>query len=74
MTNHERFKKAFSGKKGQVYITAEIKNVLHDKFPEMKEGSMLPNDHGEGNKSPCWCSGEEEQIFNRIDYRTYKVR
>ena len=74
LTNHDRFEKMFKDKSGQTLKTAEIKKILKKRFLDMNEGSMLPNDHAEGNKSPCSCAGTERKIFNRIERGLYSVR
>jgi len=39
-------------------------------------GSILPNDHAEGNLSPCRCAKnrENDPIFDRDDDGNYRVR
>jgi len=64
--NHQRFVETFRHMGGQELETKQIKAFLSKRFPEMKEGSMLPNDHGEGNKHPCRCACTGERIFDRI--------
>ena len=72
--NHQRFLKTFRHRGGEVLETKQIKALLSKKFPEMKEGSMLPNDHGEGNKGACKCAGTDKRIFDRIRTGLYRVR
>jgi len=74
MTNHDRFALAFQGMQGKILRTREIKSILLTKFPYMNPGSMLPNDHAKGNKSPCSCASKPNRIFDRIDRGLYKVR
>jgi hypothetical protein len=74
VTNHERFSLTFRHMGGKILETKEIIRLLSNKYPEMKKGSMLPNDHAEGNKSSCWCAGTDKKIFNREKRGLYRVR
>ncbi|GLI53345.1 hypothetical protein [Thermodesulfovibrio yellowstonii] len=74
MTNHERFVETFKGMSGKELSTSEIRDIIIKKFPDMNRGSILPNDHAEGNKSVCWCAGTENRVFDRIKRGLYKVR
>lgn len=74
VTNHDRFARAFENMTGKELTTKEIKHILHFKFPKMADGSMLPNDHAEGNKHPCWCAKSDKRIFNRIMRSKYLVK
>lgn len=74
ITNHERFRLAFSDMQGRTVSTQEIIHILSKKFPEMARGSMLPNDHAGGNKHPCWCARKDERIFDRVKLGMYKIR
>jgi len=73
-TIHERFVQVFRNKAGRTFSTAEIHRLMKIQFSHMPSGSILPNDHGNGNKTPCDCSGTDHQIFNRIARATYVVR
>jgi hypothetical protein len=74
LTNHERFEQTFKVMIGEVLSTAEIKDTLRKRFSEMSEGSMLPNDHAQGNKSACWCATTGKRIFDKIHHGLYRVR
>jgi hypothetical protein len=76
MSNHDYFATAFQPHRGEEFSTAEIKAILRRKYPEMSEGSMLPNDHAYGNKSCCWCAGKEnpKRLFDRVSVARYRVR
>ena len=74
LQNHERIKRAVSSARGRTLKTEKIKALCHDLFPEMPDGSILPNDHAEGNKNPCWCAGKPERLFDRTGYAHYRVR
>jgi len=73
MTIHEMFEDAFRGMHGKELCTYEIEKILKDKFPEIKIGSIRPNDHAEGNKSPCRCAASERRIFDRVMRGKYRV-
>lgn len=75
-TNHKRFEELFKDMKGEEVTTGEIKFKLRQAYPDMNEGSMLPNDHAEGNKSPCWCAKNRlnKPIFDKVKRGVYKVR
>jgi hypothetical protein len=72
--NHERFAGEFNGMGGKVFKTEQIKTLMLNKFPSMKKGSMLPNDHAKGNKNPCRCVCTEDRIFDRVCRAYYRVR
>jgi hypothetical protein len=74
MTNHDCFAEAFFDHKGESFSTEEITNILLARFPDFSVGSVLPNDHAEGNKSCCGCVGTEQQIFDRVSRGLYRVR
>lgn len=74
MTNHDRFVEALKDMGGKELSTSAIKTIILQKFPDMNFGSILPNDHAGGNKSPCWCANTEKRIFDRISRGMYKVR
>ena len=71
-TNHDRFARVFESRKGRTFSTAEIESIMQDES-DIEYGSILPNDHGNGNKYPCWCVGTENQIFTRISRGQYRV-
>jgi hypothetical protein len=73
MTNHEMFVKSMEGHRGETLTTAQVKAIVKGGFPGFNEGSLLPNDHGSGNKSCCWCAGTESQIFEQIRFGVYRV-
>ena len=74
---HEKFEEVFKRKSGQTFSRQQIKALLVEAYPDFKDGSVLPNDHGRGNVNPCRCSGTKSQIFETIDTDTgpqYTVR
>jgi hypothetical protein len=40
----------------------------------MPDGSILPNDHAEGNQHPCCCAKTTRRLFKRVRYAHYKIR
>lgn len=73
MTNHERFAAAFKSRRGGEFSTAQIRKIMSDTYPDIPEGSILPNDHGTGNQSDCWCVGTADQVFDRLGRARYRV-
>jgi hypothetical protein len=57
MSNHDMMASALKPYRGKNLSTAEIRIIVGEAFPNFNMGSLLPNDHAEGNKSPCWCAG-----------------
>jgi hypothetical protein len=75
LTNHEKFVEALKDKVGQTFSTSEIKSMLMKRFGNaINPGSILPNDHAEGNKSACWCAGTDQRIFDKVVHGLYTVR
>ena len=70
-TNHERISARFKRLVGQVFTTSEITEMLRE---IVAPGSVLPNDHADGNKGACWCASTERRIFDRLGRRRYRVR
>jgi hypothetical protein len=73
MTNHDRFASVFSNRAGRTFTTAEIREIMLANT-DIEDGSILPNDHGNGNKGQCDCVGTARQIFDRIGHGMYRVR
>ena len=74
MTNHEMIAAAVKEYRGKILETREIKKIVLEAFPNFNLGSLLPNDHGFGNKNPCSCAGTESRIFDRVEPKKYFVR
>ena len=72
-TNHDRFASVFKCRTGHTFSTAEIMKLMLTES-DIQPGSVLPNDHGEGNKGECPCVGTDRQIFDRVGRGTYLVR
>jgi hypothetical protein len=73
MTNHEMIALAVKNYRGQKLTTSTIKEIVLKSFPDFTEGSLLPNDHAAGNKSPCICAGTNSRIFDKIEHGIYYV-
>lgn len=72
-TNHDRFASVFKNRAGRTFSTSEIvKLMMADS--DIHFGSILPNDHGEGNKGECPCVGTDRQLFERVARGMYRVR
>jgi hypothetical protein len=72
-TNHDRFVSVFRKRTGRTFSTAEIVTLMTEES-DVQNGSILPNDHGEGNKGQCLCVGTGRQVFERVKRGLYKVR
>jgi hypothetical protein len=64
-TNHDGFALVFRNRIGRTFSTAEITKLMLAES-DIQPGSVLPNDHGEGNKGECPCVGTDRQIFERL--------
>ena len=73
MTNHEMIAFALKNYKGKILATDEITRIVLGTFPCFNEGSLGPNDHSIGNKSPCVCACTNSRIFDRIKRGSYLV-
>src|SRR6476646_797640 len=73
-SNHDMISAAMAPHRGNVLTTKQIRRCVLDAFPLFSPGSLLPNDHAEGNKCPCWCAGTPDRIFDRKETGKYFVR
>lgn len=73
LTNHEMIAAAVKSQHGKVLSTSDIRTIVLNAFPQFNEGSLLPNDHAQGNKCPCSCAGTRKRIFDRIARGQYRV-
>src|SRR6266849_84488 len=75
MTNHDRFVNVFGNRVGRTFSTAEITKLMFA-GSNMKPGSILPNDHADGNVGACWCAKNHsnQPIFEKIGAGLYRVR
>lgn len=73
MTNHEMIAFAVKNYHGQELTTLQIKAIVLREFPNFTEGSLLPNDHAIGNKSPCNCAGKKGRLFDKTEHGKYFV-
>lgn len=74
MTNHDMIAAAVSSARGQQLSNQEIWRLVHSQFPNFNQGSLLPNDHAEGNKGACPCANSPNRIFDRLGSGRYLVR
>ena len=74
MTNHDMLVTALRRYKGKTLSTSEIKRITLEAFPLFNEGSLLPNDHADGNQCPCSCAETDSRIFDRVGRGMYRVR
>jgi hypothetical protein len=75
MTNHDRFVNVFGSRVGRTFSTAEIAKLMLA-GSDIKPGSILPNDHADGNVGACWCAKNHSNrpIFERVGAGLYRVR
>jgi len=73
LSNHAMIASALESYRGKIFTTSEIKTIVLGAFPHFSIGSLLPNDHARGNKSPCSCAGTGRRIFDRIEPGKYLV-
>jgi hypothetical protein len=52
MTNHDRLASVFGNPTGRTFSNAEIVKLMLAES-DIRPGSVLPDDHGEGNKGEC---------------------
>jgi hypothetical protein len=74
LKNHECFANAFRKYTGQELTTEQIEHILLRAYPNFSLGSIRPNDHAAGNKSPCSCARTTDRVFDRLDRGLYRVR
>ena len=75
MTNCDRFRGVFANRRGQTFSPSQVREIMLAES-DIAPGSILPNDHAEGNLSPCRCAKnrENDPIFDRDNDGNYKVR
>jgi len=73
LSNHGMITSALDAYRGKILTTSEIRAIVLGAFPHFSKGSLLPNDHALGNKSPCSCAGTDRRIFDRIEPGRYLV-
>ena len=71
--NHYRLAEALKGHDGEELSTGEIRQIILERDPDFSPGSVLPNDHADGNKSSCWCARTPRRLFDRIERNLYRV-
>jgi hypothetical protein len=55
MTNHDRLVSVFKNRSGQTFSTAKIVTIMLEES-DISPGTILPNDHADGNAESCWCA------------------
>ena len=55
-------------------MTSQVSNIVLAFDPSFQRGSLLVNDHAEGNAGACRCAGSENRIFDRVGRGLYDVR
>ena len=76
MTNGDRFRNVFQpNRRGHTFSPREVREIMLAES-DITAGSILPNDHAEGNLSPCRCAKNKENapIFDRDPEGNYRVR
>ena len=73
LSNHAMIAFALESYRGKIFTTSEIKTMVLGAFPHFSKGSLLPNDHAGGNKSPCSCAGTDRRIFDRVEPGRYLI-
>jgi len=75
MTNCDRFRDVFGKRRGQTFSPSQVREIMLAES-DVAPGSILPNDHAEGNLSPCRCAKnrENDPIFDCDNDGNYKVR
>lgn len=75
MTNHDRFASVFQDRVGRTFSSAEIREIMLAES-DIDSGSILPNDHADGNAAACWCAKNRsnQPIFERVGSRLYLVK
>ena len=72
--NHEYMALAVAGNVGEMLTSAQLGDLIMARFPDFSRGSLLFNDHAEGNKGACRCAGTSDRIFDRVGRGFYVVR
>jgi hypothetical protein len=75
MTNHDRFANVMNNYTGQTLTMQEIEHIMLQQS-DIKRGSILPNDHAEGNVGSCHCAKNRSNtpLFDRVGRGLYFVR
>ena len=72
--NHEEIARAVAAHKGGRFSSAKLGEMVMRSYPNFSPGSLLFNDHAEGNAGACRCAGTEDRIFDQIARGYYYVR
>lgn len=74
---HEQLKELMKSRRGQILLTAEVKHLFEETFPDSKDAQFVqPPDHcfNMTNKKACTCAQTEQAIFECIKRGEFKVR
>ena len=74
LTNHQMIANAMVASRGEELTAAQIWERVRSAYPNFSKGSLLPNDHADGNKHPCRCARTDERIFEKRRRNLYYVR
>jgi hypothetical protein len=74
LTNHEMIANAVKAEQGSELSTSQVWQRVKMTYPGFSCGSLLPNDHAQGNKHPCRCANTDRRIFDKIKHGLYYVR
>ncbi len=72
--NHEYMARAVAHRVGETLSSAELGALIMARYENFNPGSLLYNDHAEGNFGSCKCAGGEDRIFERIARGYYEIR
>lgn len=72
--NHRMMATAVLKFAGEVLTAADITRLVLEQWPNFNVGSILPNDHADGNASPCGCAGTSDRLADRVGRGRYRIR
>ena len=72
--NHQIIASAVAPLAGSRLSTSQISDLVLAFDPSFQRGSLLVNDHAEGNAGACRCAGSDSRIFDRVERGLYDVR
>jgi hypothetical protein len=74
LTNCEKFRSALKPSVGQSLTTAQIKEIVWERYPTMPPGSNVPSEHaGTTNETQCSCAGTSRRIFDKVQHGEFLV-
>ena len=72
--NHEIMARAVASYVGSTLASADLGRIVTEFDPSFSTGSLLFNDHAEGNAGACRCARTKDRIFERVGRGYYQVR